>query len=126
MVAAAPRHVLGVDDPALAGGEFAVEPGGEKELGKAVKSAFEMLGVELVGENRAPRFDSDTMQTNVDNLYIALTARSMRPSLFIVARSNNSTAEPKLRQAGVDRVVNTHEIGGSRMAALVLQPDGAV
>ena len=63
------------------------------------------------------------LDSDVDNLYIALTARSMRPSLFIVARSNNSIAEPKLRQAGVDRVVNTHEIGGSRMAALVLTPD---
>ena len=63
------------------------------------------------------------LDSDVDNLYIALTARSMRPSLFIVARSNDSSAEPKLRQAGVDRVVNTHEIGGSRMAALVLEPD---
>ena len=63
------------------------------------------------------------LDSDVDNLYVALTARSMRPSLFIVARSNASSAEPKLRQAGVDRVVNTHEIGGTRMAALVLQPD---
>ena len=63
------------------------------------------------------------LDSDVDNLYVALTARSMCPGLFIVARSNNSSAEPKLRQAGVDRVVNTHEIGGSRMAALVLQPD---
>ena len=58
------------------------------------------------------------LDSDVDNLYVALTARSMCPGLFIVARSNNSSAEPKLRQAGVDRVVNTHEIGGSRMAAL--------
>ena len=63
------------------------------------------------------------LDSDVDNLFVALTARSMCPSLFIVARSNESSAEPKLRQAGVDRVVNTHEIGGSRMAALVLQPD---
>ena len=63
------------------------------------------------------------LDSDVDNLYVALTARSMCPSLFIVARSNNSSGEPKLRQAGVDRVVNAHEIGGSRMAALVLQPD---
>ena len=63
------------------------------------------------------------LDSDVDNLYVALTARSMGPDLFIVARSNNSSAEPKLRQAGVDRVVNTHEIGGSRMAALVLEPD---
>jgi voltage-gated potassium channel len=63
------------------------------------------------------------LDSDVDNLYVALTARAMGPDLFIVARSNDSSAEPKLRQAGVDRVVNTHEIGGSRMAALVLQPD---
>ena len=63
------------------------------------------------------------LDSDVDNLYVALTARSMCPGLFIVARSNSSSAEPKLRQAGVDRVVNTHEIGGSRMAALVLEPD---
>jgi voltage-gated potassium channel len=62
------------------------------------------------------------LDSDVDNLYVALTARSMCPGLFIVARSNKASAEPKLRQAGVDRVVNTHEIGGSRMAALVLHP----
>ena len=63
------------------------------------------------------------LDNDVDNLYIALTARSMCPGLFIVARSNRNSGGPKLRQAGVDRVVNPHEIGGSRMAALVLQPD---
>ena len=65
------------------------------------------------------------LDSDVDNLYVALTSRSMCPALFIVARSNDSSVEPKLRQAGVDRVVIPHEIGGSRMAALVLQPDVA-
>lgn len=65
------------------------------------------------------------LDADVDNLYVALTARSMCPGLFIVARANESSAGPKLRQAGVDRVVNPHEIGGSRMAALVLQPEVA-
>ncbi len=65
------------------------------------------------------------LDSDIDNLYIALTARSMCPNLFIVARSNEFSAEPKLRQAGVDRVVNTHEIGGARMAALVLEPNVA-
>ena len=65
------------------------------------------------------------LDSDVDNLYVALTARALRSELFIVARANQSTAGPKLRQAGADRVVNPHEIGGSRMAALVLQPDVA-
>ena len=63
------------------------------------------------------------LDSDADNLFVALTARAMRPGLSIVARSNRSSAEPKLRQAGVDRVVNPHEIGGSRMAALVLELD---
>lgn len=61
--------------------------------------------------------DSDT-----DNLYVALTARTLQPDLFIVARANNSAADPKLRRAGADRVVNPHEIGGRRMAELALEP----
>lgn len=61
--------------------------------------------------------DSDT-----DNLYVALTARTLQPALFIVARANNSAADPKLRRAGADRVVNPHEIGGRRMAELALEP----
>lgn len=61
--------------------------------------------------------DSDT-----DNLYVTLTARSLQPNLFIVARANNSAADPKLRRAGADRVVNPHEIGGHRMAELALEP----
>lgn len=57
---------------------------------------------------------------DADNLFVALTARSINPSLSIVARVNESSTEPKLRRAGADHIVNPHEIGGSRMAALVL------
>jgi voltage-gated potassium channel len=56
------------------------------------------------------------------NLYVTLTARSMRPDLFIVARARNDSAEAKLHQAGATRVVNPQQIGGARMAALVDQP----
>lgn len=50
------------------------------------KTLFQMLGVELVGENQAPVIDPDTMQTNVENLYIAGTAAAgtqQRFKLFI-------------------------------------------
>ena len=62
------------------------------------------------------------LDSDADNLFVVLSARSQRPDLFIVARANLSSASPKLFQAGADRVVNPHEIGGSRMAAMVLQP----
>ena len=82
-----------------------------------------MTGVlEAAGLGRA-----DTMvvalDTDADNLYVALTARTERSDLFIVARANRAGVADKLRRVGVNRVVNPHEIGGSRMAALVLEPD---
>jgi voltage-gated potassium channel len=62
------------------------------------------------------------LNTDADNLFVTLTARSLREDLFIVARARVESSEAKLAQAGADRVVNPQRIGGSRMAAFVLQP----
>jgi len=62
------------------------------------------------------------LNTDADNLFVTLTARSLRRDLFIVARARVESSEPKLAQAGADRVVNPQGIGGARMAAFVLQP----
>ena len=56
------------------------------------------------------------------NLFVTLSARSLRPDLFIVARARIEESEEKLRRAGADRVVNPQSIGGARIAAFVLQP----
>jgi len=63
-----------------------------------------------------------TLTTDADNLFVTLTARSLRPDLFIVARARIESSEAKLTQAGANRVVNPQGIGGARMAAFVLQP----
>lgn len=63
-----------------------------------------------------------TVDSDAANLYVTLTARSMSPDLFIVARARLQSAEPKLIQAGADRVVNPQYIGGERIAAMILQP----
>ena len=60
------------------------------------------------------------LDTDADNLYVTLSARALRPDLFIVARARNDSAEPKLMQAGANRVVNPQQIGGARMAALAI------
>jgi len=60
-----------------------------------------------------------------DNVYVTLSARAAKPDLFIVARANDASAEPKLFQAGANRVVNPHQLGGAHMAALVTQPNVA-
>ena len=62
------------------------------------------------------------LTADADNLYVTLSARQLRPDLFIVSRARVEGAEAKLLQAGADRVVNPQSIGGARMAALVAQP----
>ena len=65
------------------------------------------------------------LDSAADCMYVTLTSRSMNPDLFIVARANSAEAAPKLSQAGADRVVSPHEIGGSRMASFIAQPNVA-
>jgi len=65
------------------------------------------------------------MNDDANNVYVTLSARAIKPDLFIVARANTTSAEPKLQQAGADRVVNPHSIGGARMAAMALSPNVA-
>jgi len=56
------------------------------------------------------------------NSFITLSARAIRPDIFIVARARSIDSEGKLLRAGADRVVNPQNIGGARMAAFVLRP----
>jgi len=65
------------------------------------------------------------LDSPADNVYVTLSARNVSASLFIVARATSAVAEPKLYQAGADRVVNPHQLGGAHMAALVTQPNVA-
>jgi voltage-gated potassium channel len=56
------------------------------------------------------------------NLYIALSARAVRPDLQIVARASDEDAAKKLKLAGADRVVLPYATAGRTMASLVLKP----
>lgn len=56
------------------------------------------------------------------NSFITLSARALRPDLFIVARTRSQESADKLVRSGADRVVNPQSIGGARMAAFVLRP----
>jgi voltage-gated potassium channel len=63
--------------------------------------------------------------SDVDNLYITLSARSRRPDLFIVARASTADAATKLRLAGANRIVQPYATAGLHMANLVLKPQVA-
>jgi voltage-gated potassium channel len=60
--------------------------------------------------------------SDADNLYITLSAKEMRPDLFIVARASTEESEPKLLRAGADRIMSPYRIGGRHMAMLTLRP----
>jgi voltage-gated potassium channel len=62
------------------------------------------------------------LDSDAGNLFVTLSARALRPDLFIVARVRVDDNVEKLRRAGADRTVNPQSIGGARMAAFVLQP----
>lgn len=59
---------------------------------------------------------------DAENSFITLSARSLKPDLFIVTRARSPESSEKLMRAGADRVVNPQSIGGVRMAAFVLHP----
>jgi voltage-gated potassium channel len=60
--------------------------------------------------------------TDAENVYTVLSARVLRPDLFIIARVESEDAEPKLRRAGADRVISPYQLGGVQMAATALRP----
>ncbi len=60
--------------------------------------------------------------TDAENVYTVLTARGLRPDLFIVARAEAEDAAPKLLRAGANRVISPYEIGAMQMAQTALRP----
>jgi voltage-gated potassium channel len=60
--------------------------------------------------------------SDVDNTYITLSARGLRPDIVIEARASNEEAEIKLKRAGANGVVSPYSIGARRMALLALRP----
>jgi voltage-gated potassium channel len=60
--------------------------------------------------------------SDVDNTYIVLSARGLRPDLFIEARASTKEAEAKLKTAGANRIVAPNSIGARRMALLAIRP----
>lgn len=62
------------------------------------------------------------LANDADNVFTVLTARELNPDLFIVSRAIDNKADIKLLKAGADKVVSPNEIGGVRMASMILRP----
>lgn len=63
------------------------------------------------------------VQSDADNVYITLTAKGIRPDIFILSRASSEKAEQKLKSAGATRVVMPYLIGGKRMAQVLIRPN---
>jgi len=60
--------------------------------------------------------------TDAENVYAILTARGLRPDLYVIARADSEDAGRKLTQAGATRVISPYQIGATQMAQTALRP----
>jgi len=60
--------------------------------------------------------------TDAENVYAVLSARVLRPDLFIIGRAESEDATTKLKRAGADRVLSPYEIGALHIAQTALRP----
>lgn len=62
------------------------------------------------------------VDSDAENIFIALTARELRSDIFIIARASAEDSEKKLLRAGADRVISPYKTSGSEMARVALRP----
>ncbi len=62
------------------------------------------------------------VKSDADNVFITLTAKGLRPDIFVLARASDVQNESKILRAGANRVVCPYLFGGRRMAQILKKP----
>jgi voltage-gated potassium channel len=62
------------------------------------------------------------VNSDANNVFITMTAKGLRPDVFVLARASEEQNEAKLFQAGATRVVSPYLIGGRRIAQMLKKP----
>ncbi len=62
------------------------------------------------------------LKTDAENVFVVLSAKQIRPDLYVVTRSLDESTTEKLKKAGANRVIQTYEISASRMTQVLLRP----
>ncbi len=65
------------------------------------------------------------VDSDAENIFIALTARELRDDILIIARAAAEESEKKLLRAGADRVISPYKTSGAEMARTALHPQVA-
>ena len=87
-----------------------------------IGDALDEIVLERAGIRRARGLIA-AVGSDADNVLVTLTAKQLAPDLVVVARAARLGTEKKLKAAGADHIVSPYEIGGRRMAQLLLTPD---
>jgi voltage-gated potassium channel len=95
----------------------------------AVEAGLVAVSADATNEDTLKRVGIDRARgliaavgTDAENVYIVLTARLMKPDLFIIGRAETEDAGRKLQRAGADRVVSPYQIGAVQLAQTALRP----
>ncbi|MFZ0613377.1 MAG: potassium channel protein [Desulfobacterales bacterium] len=62
------------------------------------------------------------VRSDANNVFITLTAKDLRPDIFVLSRASDVKNEAKLIKAGASRVVSPYLLGGRRMAEVLKRP----
>ena len=62
------------------------------------------------------------VNSDANNVFITLTAKGLRPDIFVLARASEERNEEKMIKAGATRVVSPYLIGARRMAQVLKRP----
>ena len=60
--------------------------------------------------------------TDAENVYTVLSARVLRPDLFIISRAESGDSTRKLQRAGANRVISPYQIGAVQIAQTAIRP----
>jgi len=63
------------------------------------------------------------VNSDAENVFIILTARSLSSSIQIIARANYEDSEPKMIRAGANRTIVPYTISGKRMVTMLMRPN---
>lgn len=62
------------------------------------------------------------LATDIDNVFLVLTARQLNPGIYIMARASSQRAKTKLTAAGANHVESPYDTGAVSMAQRLLRP----
>jgi voltage-gated potassium channel len=118
-----------VTDLRAAGAKFVVvdpnptsrELAGQDGVSLIERSAADDDVLQSAGIDRAAAVVA-CVDSDAENIFIALSARQLRSDLLIVARASREESERKMLLAGANRVISPYKTSGSEMARIALHP----